>query len=86
MSKNSSLDTLARLVQVVGRDPELRRWFAELQQKPEGARAKEIYVMAERMRAEGKDEELTAVFRLLADARVFKAAAVALEESGYSAS
>jgi hypothetical protein len=36
--------------------------------------------MSEQMRTDGKDEDLIASFRLLADARVFEAAKLALQE------
>jgi hypothetical protein len=80
---NTALDTLARMVQIVGRDPDLLRWFRELARKPADQRRNDIYLAAERMRAEGKDQELVTCFRLLADPRVFEAARVALRECGY---
>ena len=80
ISANSALNNLTRMVQVVGRDPQLRQWFSALAQKPAADRRNEIYSTSERMRADGKDEDLVASFRLLADSRVFDAARVALQK------
>jgi hypothetical protein len=47
---------------------------------PQSSGRNEIYSASERMRAEGKDEDLVASFRLLADTRVFDAACLALQK------
>ena len=80
---NSVLESLARFVQVIGRDDTLRERFCGLANLSPVQRANEIHIMAEQMTAERKDPELVALFRLFADARVFDAALVALRECGY---
>ena len=80
LNTDSALDNLARLVRVIGPDQQLRQWFSALGQKPEVERRNAIYSMSEQMRADGKDEDLVVSFRLLADARVFEAARLALQE------
>jgi len=85
MSKaDSALDTLVRLIQVIGRDRALKRWFNGLSQMPAVQRRIEIFAMTEQMRARGEDADLVASFGLLADARVFDAACKALRERGFS--
>jgi hypothetical protein len=80
MDPDSALDNLSRMAQVIGRDPQLRHWFSALAQMPAVERRNEIYSASERMRAEGKDEDLVVSFRLLADTRVFDAACLALQK------
>ena len=80
---NSALDSLARFVQVIGRDTALRQRFCGLANLSPVQRANQIHIMAEQMTAERKDPELVALFRLFADARVFEAGMVALRECGY---
>jgi hypothetical protein len=80
LDTESALDNLARMVQVIGRDQGLRQWFSALTQKSAVERRNEIFMTSERMRAEGKDTDLVASFRLLADSRVFDAARLALQE------
>jgi hypothetical protein len=80
MDPDSALDNLSRMAQVIARDQQLRHWFSALAQRPAIERRNEIYSASERMRAEGKDEDLVASFRLLADTRVFDAACLALQK------
>jgi len=80
LDTESALDNLARMVQVIGRDQRLRQWFSALTQQSAVERRNEIFMTSERMRAEGKDTDLVASFRLLADSRVFDAARLALQE------
>ena len=80
LGTDSALENLTLMVQVFGRDQQLRQWFSLLAAKPTVERRTEIYSMSERMRAEGKDEDLVASFRLLADTRVFDAARLALQK------
>jgi hypothetical protein len=80
LDTDTALDNLARMVQVIGPDKQLRAWFSALGQKPALERRNAIYSMSEQMRTDGKDEDLIASFRLLADARVFEAAKQALQE------
>ena len=80
---NSALDSLARFVQVIGRDTAIRQRFCGLANLSPVQRANEIHIMAEQMSAGRKDPELVALFRLFADARVFEAGIVALRECGY---
>ena len=80
---NSVLESLARFVQVIGGDTNLRQRFCGLANLFPVQRANEIHIMAEQMTAERKDPELVALFRLFADARVFEAGMVALRECGY---
>ena len=47
-------------------------------------RSNKIHIVAEKMAAEGKDQDLVAAFRLFADPRVFEAGMVALREGGYT--
>jgi hypothetical protein len=77
------LESLARFVQVVGRDVALRERFGELACLSPIQRANEIHIMAEQMAAGGKEPELVKVFRLFADPRVFQAGMDALRECGY---
>jgi hypothetical protein len=80
LDAESALDNLTRMVQVIGRDRELRQWFSALTEQSAVERRNEIFMTSEKMRAEGKDTELVASFRLLADSRVFDAARLALQE------
>lgn len=82
MNTDSAFDNLVRMVQVIGRDRELRCWFAALTTKSTAERCIDIYTTSERMRAEGKDADLVRCFRLLADPRVFEAASLALQDDG----
>ena len=79
-SVDTALDNLARIVQVVRRDRELRRWFDGLSKKAASERRIEIIVMSAKMAAKGEDGDLVASFHLLADARVFEAACEALAD------
>jgi len=80
LDTESALNNLARMVQVIRRDQRLRQWFSALTQQSAVERRNEIFMTSERMRAEGKDTDLVASFRLLADSRVFDAARLALQE------
>jgi hypothetical protein len=80
LNTESALDILTRMVQVIGRDRKLRQWFSALTQQSAVDRRNEIFMTSEKMRAEGKDADLAASFRLLADSRVFDAARLALQE------
>jgi len=79
----SVMDTLARLVLVIGRDSALRQRFSHLAALSPIQRSNEIHIMAEQMAAERKDQDLVVAFRLFADPRVFQAGMVALRESGH---
>jgi hypothetical protein len=81
---DSALDSLARLVQVIGSDSELRQRFYRLATLPAIQRSDEIHIMAEQMVAERKDQDVVAAFRLFADPRVFEAGMVALREGNYT--
>jgi hypothetical protein len=81
---DSALDSLARFVQVIGRDGALRQRFCHLAGLSPIQRFNEIHIMAAQMRAESKDPELVAVFRLFADARVFEAGMLALRECEFT--
>ena len=83
MDVDSTLDSLARFVQVVGSDDALRQRFCRLASLSPVQRSNEIHIMAEQMNAEGKDSELVSLFRLFGDSRVFEAAMVALRECEY---
>jgi len=80
LNTDTALDNLTRMVQVIGRDQKLRQWFSALTQQSAVERRNEIFAASERMRAEGKDMDLVASFRLLADSKVFDAARLALQE------
>lgn len=80
VTPNSALDHLTRMVQVIGDDPDLRRWFMALSRKSLIERRNEIYAASDRMRAERKDADLASCIGLLADPRVFEAASAALQE------
>ena len=80
INPDSALENLTRLVQVIGPDRELRQWFSALARKSAVERRNEIYLACERMRAAGQDADLVVSFRLLADARVFAAVSLALQE------
>lgn len=77
LNRDSALDNLARMIQVIQNDPDLRKWFCGLAHKSAVERRNEIYSAVERMRTEGSDEDLVATFHLLADTRVFDAACLA---------
>lgn len=79
INNDIALDNLARMVQVIARDPDLRRWFSALTQQSAIKRRNEIFAASEKLRAEDKDMDLVASFRLLADPKVFEAAREALE-------
>ncbi len=76
-NSDTALDNLARMVQVIQNDRKLQEWFYELADKSIVERRNEIYSVARRMQAEGKDTDLAASFHLLADGRVFEAARLA---------
>jgi hypothetical protein len=78
INSDTVLDNLARMVQVIQNDRRLQTWFFQLAHKSAVERRNEIYSAVERMRAEGKDADLAASFHLLADARVFEAARLAV--------
>ncbi len=78
-----TLDSLARFVQVIGRDRALRQRFCQLASLSPIQRSNEIYILAAQMTAEHKDPDLVAIFKLFADARVFEAGIAALRECGY---
>lgn len=80
---DSVLDSLARFVQVIGRDSALRQRFCQLASLSPIQRANEIHIIAAQMTAERKDPELVTVFRMFADPRVFEAGMAALRECGY---
>jgi len=73
-----ALDSLARFVQVIRRDPKLTAWFRNLETMEPARRGHEILLMAEQIAGESKDPALIASFRLLANQTVFDAARVAL--------
>jgi len=77
---DAALDNLTRIVRVVGDDQKLRRWFHSLSKKSAVERRNAIYVMSEQMAAQNVDADLVASFRLLADARIFDAACLALRD------
>jgi hypothetical protein len=79
INPDSVLDNLTRLVQVIGPDQQLRQWFSALAKKSAVERRNEIYLACERMQAAGQDADLVVSLRLLADARVFTATALALQ-------
>ena len=81
---DSALEGLTRFVQVIGRDAALRQRFQRLAERSPVQRANEIHIMVEQMTAEHQDPDLVRLFRLFADARVFKAALVALRECGHT--
>ena len=80
LNRNMALDNLARIVQVIRDDRQLREWFCEVANESVVDRRNEIYAMVERLRADGEDGDLVTSFQLLADSRVFHAARVALRE------
>jgi hypothetical protein len=80
---DSAFEGLARFVHVIGKDAALQERFCGLAKLSPAQRFNEIHIMAEQMAAERKDPDLVSLFRLLADARVFEAALVALRECGY---
>jgi hypothetical protein len=77
---DTTLDNLARIVQVVKRDRKLRQWFESLSQQAVPERRREIIQMSAKMTAQGEDDGLVSAFRLLADERFFEAACLALKE------
>ena len=79
INPDSVLDNLTRLVQVIGPDRQLRQWFSALAEKSAVERRNEIYLACERMQTAGQDADLAVSLRLLADARVFTATAIALQ-------
>ena len=54
LNGDSALNNLARVVEVIGGDQQLRHWFLALAQRPEVERRNAIYSMSEQMRADGK--------------------------------
>ncbi len=80
---DATLETLARFIQVIGRDNGLRHRFWQLASLSPIQRSNEIHMMAEQMKAEHKDPALVTVFRMFGDVRVFEAAVVAMRECGY---
>jgi hypothetical protein len=80
ITPDAALDSLTRIIQVVGDDQKLRRWFQALIKKPVVDRRNEIYFMSERLAVQNGDTDLAASFSLLADPRIFDAARLALSE------
>ena len=80
LTPHSVLDILTRMVQVIGCDPDLRRWFTALGRKSLVERRNEISAASGLMRAERKDADLVSSVALLADPRVYDAASAALQE------
>jgi len=80
---NSALDNLARLVQAISDDAILRQTFYGMAKMSPSKRLSQIHTMAERLGVEHEPAEFVASFRLLADARIFDAAMVALRDLGY---
>jgi hypothetical protein len=78
LNRDTTLNNLTRIVQVIKDDRLLQEWFDGLAHKPEVERRNEIYSTVERMKAEGEDADLVASFQLLADSEIFHAAGVAL--------
>lgn len=79
-NQDMALNNLARMVQVIRHDRQLREWFYGMAHKSIVERRNEVYAMVEQLSAEGKDADLVVPFQLLADPRVFEAAWVALGE------
>lgn len=78
MTSESALENLARMALVIRGDQELLNWFSSLTRMPLVERRNEIFSRSEQMEREGQDRDLIVCFRLLADARVFEAAEVAV--------
>ena len=79
---DSALNNLARFVQVIAREPQLKERLRRLAKMSPANRFIETQVLAERMLAEGEDADLVASLRLLSDGRVFSAAVAALRDCG----
>jgi hypothetical protein len=84
MSPNhdSTLDSLALLVQAIGRDWKLRQWFLELTQKTVLERSREISTTTNQMAAQHEDAQLVASLNLLGDPTLFDAVQQTLREHG----
>lgn len=83
---DSAFDSLTKLVQVIGRDRNLFEWFRQLDQMSADERRNQIFRISDQMTAAEKDPDIVKAFRLLADPRMFDAARLALQDSGYIAS
>jgi hypothetical protein len=75
----SMIDGLTDLVQVIGKDGKLRRWFNSLAEKPVEERRNIIYVMSSRLASLQEDAQLVRTLKLLAVPAVFEAACIALQ-------
>jgi len=79
---NSTLDTLAVVIQAIAKDRKLRQWFSGLAEKSAVERRNGIYAMTARMTEQGEDAKIVASLRLLADAKIFDVICRALREVG----
>jgi hypothetical protein len=80
LNRDTALNNLARIVQVIRDERRLHEWFRALTNVSAVQRRNEIYSMVEQMKANSEDADLVASFQLLADPRLFDAARVALRE------
>jgi hypothetical protein len=83
VENNPAIDSLAILVQAVGRDKKLLQWFGALAQKTLVEKCNEIYAMADEMTKDRKDDNLICSLRLLAKPEIFYAVRKTLHEHGY---
>ena len=77
-SVDFAIDSLVRLVEVIGSDRELRAWFARLEDLSAVQRRNAIFTMSEQLQSHAGNSQAIVTFRLLADPRVFSAAWLAL--------
>lgn len=76
----STFEQLTTIVQVLGADAALRAWFEALRHQSESGRHRAIHAMIQRMVADQEDPEWITALRLLADARIFRAVQLAVDE------
>jgi len=80
---NAVINDMARFVQVIGSDPELLKWFQNLERKTPIQRNNDILLMAEKMASQARCRDLATPLALLSDMRIFDASSQAIRERGY---
>ena len=66
-------DVLVSIVQVIGEDEKLRRWFHHIATAPGNVRVSEVGRLTAQMTAGGENAKTIAAFRLLADGATCRA-------------
>jgi hypothetical protein len=74
-------EELAKLVQVLAEDGDLRAWFDSLAGTPDDMRSEELREIAARMKAAGEHPELIQATALLAEPHIYQAVRLTLGQA-----